>query len=191
MIRQQLSRVHCRHGAWRTQRYVVFCLNAWPRVTVMTTSWTKESNFDKIKPLLIGQLQRKVYHRVYQSLICSSEKSEPHLFPYSRVVVRFVACCEYNVDRCSFAPKDGVSRQKTQPKVILPYFFIWSKCIALGTVKIWVFGFRIFSDTISLYFSSSSYLKGVCNIFAVFNTQKSFSGSIFNPAVYILRKIWM
>ena len=120
MIRQQLSRVHCRHGAWRAQRYVVFCLNARARVTVMTTSWTKESNFYKIKPLLIGQLQRKVYHRVCQSLICSSEKSEPHLFPYSRVVVCFVACCGYNVDRCSFAPKDGVSRQKTRPNVLLP-----------------------------------------------------------------------
>ena len=120
MIRQQLSRVHCRHGSWRAQRYVVFCLNARARVTVMTTSWTKESNFYKIKPLLIGQLQRKVYHRVCQSLICSSEKSEPHLFPYSRVVVRFVACCGYNVDRCSFAPKDGVSRQKTRPNVLLP-----------------------------------------------------------------------
>ena len=120
MIRQQLSRVHCRHGAWRAQRYVVFCLNARARVTVMTTSWTKESNFYKIKPLLIGQLQRKVYHRVCQSLICSSEKSEPHLFPYSRVVVHFVACCGYNVDRCSFAPKDGVSRQKTRPNVFLP-----------------------------------------------------------------------
>ena len=121
MIRQQLSRVHCRHGAWRAQRYVVFCLNALAHVTVMTTSWTKESNFYKIKPLLIGQLQRKVYHRVCQSLICSSEKSEPHLFPYSRVVVRFVACCGYNVDRCSFAPKDGLSRQKTRPNVLLHF----------------------------------------------------------------------
>ena len=61
-----------------------------------------------------------MYHRVCQSLICSSEKSEPHLFPYSRVVVHFVACCGYNVDRCSFAPKDGVSRQKTRPNVFLP-----------------------------------------------------------------------
>ena len=121
MIRQQLSRVHCRHGAWRAQRYVVFCLNARARVTVMTTSWTKESNFYKIKPLSIGQLQRKVYHRVCQSLICSSKKSEPHLFPYSRVVVHFVACCGYNVDRCSFAPKYGVSRQKTRPNVLLPF----------------------------------------------------------------------
>ena len=120
MIRQQLSRVHCRHGAWRAQCYVVFCLNVRTGVTVLTTSWTKESNFYKIKPLLIGQLQRKVCHRVCQSLICSSEKSEPHLFPYSRVVVRFVACCGYNVDRCSFAPKDGVSRQKTRPNVLLP-----------------------------------------------------------------------
>ena len=126
MIRQQLSRVHCRHGAWRAQRYVVFCLNARARVMVMTTSWTKESNFYKIKPLLIGQLQRKVYHRVYQSLICSSEKSEPHLFPYSRVMVRFVACCGYNVDRCSFTLKDGVSRQKTRPNVLLPYYLFIS-----------------------------------------------------------------
>ena len=124
MIRQQLSRVHCRHGAWRAQRYVVFCLNVRARVTVMTTSWTKESNFYKIKPLLIGQLQRKVYYRVCQSLICSSEKIEPHLFPYSRVVVRFVACCGYNVDRCSFAPKDGVSRQKTRPNILLPISFV-------------------------------------------------------------------
>ena len=120
MIRQQLSRVHCRHGAWRAQCYVVFCLNARARVTVMTTSWTKESKFYKIKPLLIGQLQRKVHHRVCQSLICSSEKSEPHLFPYSRVVVHFIACCGYNVDRCSFAPKNGVSRQKTRPNILLP-----------------------------------------------------------------------
>ena len=122
MIRQQVSRVHCRHGAWRAQRYIVFCLNARARVTVMTTSWTKESNLYKIKPLLIGQLQRKVYHRVCQSLICSSEKSESNLFPYSRVVVRFVACCGYNVDRCSFATKDGVSRQKTRPNVLLPTY---------------------------------------------------------------------
>ena len=126
MIRQQLSRVHCRHGKWRAQRYVVFCLNARARVTVMTTSWTKESNFYKIKPLLIGQLQRKVYHRVCQSLICSSEKSEPHLFPYSRVVVPLVACCGYNVDRSSFAPKDGVSRQKTRPNPLLPLSPGWS-----------------------------------------------------------------
>ena len=80
-----------------------------------------------MKPLLIGQLQRKVYHRVCQSLICSSEKSEPHLFPYSRVVVRFVACCGYNVDRCSFAPKDGVSRQKTRPNVLLPINLLQKK----------------------------------------------------------------
>ena len=115
MIRQQRSHVHYRYGAWRAQRYVVFCLNTRASVTVMTTSWTKESNFYKIKPLLIGLLQRKVHHRVCQSLICSSEKSEPHLFPYSRVVVHFVACCGYNVDRWSFPPKDGVSRQKTRP----------------------------------------------------------------------------
>ena len=120
MIRQQRSHVHCRYGAWRAQRYVVFCLNTRASVTVMTTSWTKESNFYKIKPLLIVLLQRKVHHRVCQSLICSSEKSEPHLFPYSRVVVHFVACCGYNVDRWSFAPKDGVSRQKTRPNVLLP-----------------------------------------------------------------------
>ena len=120
MIRQQRSHVHCRYGAWRAQRYVVFCLNTWASVTVMTTSWTKESNFYKIKPLLIGLLQRKVHHKVCQSLICSSEKSEPHLFPYSRVVVHFIACCGYNVDRWSFAPKDGVSRQKTRSNVLLP-----------------------------------------------------------------------
>ena len=44
------------------------------------------------------------------------------MFPYSRVVVHFVACCGYNVDRWSFAPKDGVSRQKTRPNVLLPNF---------------------------------------------------------------------
>ena len=141
MIRQQRSHVHCRYGAWRAQRYVVFCLNTRASVTVMATSWTKESNFYKIKPLLIGLLQRKVYHRVCQSLICSSEKSEPHLFPYIRVVVRFVACCGYNVDRCSFAPKDGVSRQKTRPNVLLTQ----------GGLKIGV------SDTLDTNWSSSPY----------------------------------
>ena len=44
------------------------------------------------------------------------------LFPYSHVVVHFVACCGYNVDRWNFAPKDGVSRQKTRPNVLLPKF---------------------------------------------------------------------
>ena len=105
MIRQQHLRMHCGHGAWRAQGYVVFCLNARARIIVMTTSWRKESTFYKIRPLLIGLLQRKVYHRVCQSLICSSEKGEPHLFPYSRVVVHFVAYCGYNVDRWSFPAK--------------------------------------------------------------------------------------
>ena len=132
MICQQRSHVHCRYGAWRAQRYVMFCLNTRASVTVMTTSWTKESNFYKIKPLLIGLLQRKVHHRVCQSLICSCEKSEPRLFPYSRVVVHFVACCGYNVDRWSFAPKDGVSRQKTRPDVLLPVFPLSSTDIKAG-----------------------------------------------------------
>ena len=115
MIHQQRLHVHCGHSASRAQRYVVFCLNVRPHVKVMTTSWTKESIFYKIKPVLIGLLQRKVYHRVYQGLICINEKNEPHLFPYSRVVVHFVAYCGYNVGRWSFPPKDGVSRQKTRP----------------------------------------------------------------------------
>ena len=80
----------------------------------------KESSFYKIKPLLIGLLQRKVYHRVCKSVIYSNEKNEPHLFPYSRVVVHFIACYGYNVDRWSFPPKDGVSRQKTRPNGVYP-----------------------------------------------------------------------
>ena len=86
----------------------------------MRTSWTKESSFHKIKPLLIGLLRRKVYHRVCISVISSNEKNEPHLFPYSRVVVHFIACCGYNVDRWNFPPKDGVSRQKTRPNGVIP-----------------------------------------------------------------------
>ena len=112
--------MHCGHGAWRAQRYVAFCLNARAGVKVMTTSWTKESSFYKIKPLLIGLLQRKVYHRVCKSVIYSNEKNEPHLFPYSRFVVHFIACYGYNVDRWSFPPKDGVSRQKTRPNGVYP-----------------------------------------------------------------------
>ena len=105
MIRQQHSRMHCGHGAWRAQRYVAFCLNARAGVKVMTTSWTKECSFYKIKPLLIGLLQRKVYHRVCKSVIYNNEKNEPHLFPYSRVMVHFIACYGYNVDRWSFRQK--------------------------------------------------------------------------------------
>ena len=121
MIRQQHSRMHCGHGVWRSQRYVAFCLNARAGVKVMTTSWTKQSSFYKIKPLLIGLLQRIVYHRVCKSLIYSNEKNEPHLCPYSRLVVHFIAWYGYNVDRWNFPPKDGVSRQKTRPNGVIPF----------------------------------------------------------------------
>ena len=122
MIRQQHSRMHCGHSAWRAQRYVAFCLYAGAGVKVMTTSWTKESSFYKSKPLLIGLLQREVYHRVCKSVIYSNEKNEPHLFPYSRVMVHFIACYGYSVDRWSFPPKDGVSRQKTRPNRVYPNY---------------------------------------------------------------------
>ena len=59
-------------------------------------------------------------HRVCKSLIYSNEKNEPHLFPYHRAVVHFMACYGYNVDRWSFPPKDGVSRQKTRPNGPIP-----------------------------------------------------------------------
>ena len=80
----------------------------------------KGSSFHKIKPLLIGLLQRKVYYRGCKSVIYSNEKNEPHLFPYSRVVVHFIACYGYNVDRWNFPPKDGVSRQKKRPNGVIP-----------------------------------------------------------------------
>ena len=56
-----------------------------------------------------------MYHKVCKSLIYSNEKNEPHLFPYPRAVVHFIACYGYNVDRWNFPPKDGVSRPKSRP----------------------------------------------------------------------------
>ena len=68
-----------------------------------------------------------MYHRVCKSVIYSNEKNEPHLFPYSRVVLHFIACYGYNVDRWSFPPKAAISHQKTLPNGVYPYFLAKQK----------------------------------------------------------------
>ena len=53
----------------------------------------------------VAVVQKTAEQRGAESLIYSNEKNEPHLFPYSRVVVHFIACYGYNVDRWSFPAK--------------------------------------------------------------------------------------